>query len=219
MSQLLRLPDSLVCPFPKLFFHHNRNYFDAKGSLESLWERLDDLGSKYCMYYCAACANRIDDNEEREFDPSSKLRGYFNEAHVILGQLPDNIFQHLLSFTNGDCPVCAVLTALKQFPLIARNSKTPPVDYVSSPCRSSNGFFFSPMCHIYALAALDDDSLPPRLMPAERHEIKTRLTPGKKVVVFIRTYSQISQFGTYTVIQARLCGIIDLMIRVVNFPP
>lgn len=194
MSDLVHVSNSLVCPMPEVEFHPNRNAFDAKRSLRNFWSALESFGQQYCIFGCAQCEGRLE-KKNKDAILWRNSRNYlesFNHAHDVAGQLPDDVYRHLVSFANGKCPVCTILVALQQFPQIAKHSESPLFTELSVPCfwgleTDETGWNSNVIVrHVDALSYLDLDELPPKLTPADEHEIRELLVPGKAVIRFIQ---------------------------------
>lgn len=194
MSDLVHVANSLVCP--KIKFNPERDTHDAWESIDFLLIYLNDFGYQHCIYGCVRCLDRMRDDNKRYLppEPSGNYSSAFSDLHNAFGQLPANLYDHLSNISNSDCPACAVLTALQQFPIIARYSGTKPVDWDTLPCYFEDDMdercnhFWNSVRHIEALRHLDLSKLPSRMPPAERRDAKARLAPGKAVVEFIHAF-------------------------------
>lgn len=192
MSDLVHIANSLVCP--GIEFHPNRDSFDAKRSLRHFWTMLQDFGHQHCFYGCAGCEGSVSEEAKSEFSPGKKhnYQSSFETVHASAGQLPGNIYQYLVSLAGGECPVCAVSCALKQFPAIARHSEPSLFAQNSVPCflgytRDETGWGSDVLVrHVDALWSLNITELPSRLTPSDEHEIRKLLEPGKAIVDFIQ---------------------------------
>lgn len=185
--------DEFECP--GIDFHTERNGFNPKKGLRSLYGNLHTLGRQFCLYRCADCNDRLSEGEkERRMFWNGDLSEFFQaikRAHDAAGQLPDIVFQHLYTLANNNCPVCAVLAALRHFPAISRHSDARLISESSLPCfwgrktNETNWGYDDSYLHIEALHCLSLEKLPSSLLPAEEYEIRTKIAPGKAVLTFI----------------------------------
>lgn len=180
---------------PGIELHQDRDLFSTKRALIHFLANLRDLGYQHCMHYCAKCKGRVPESNPYDALPGNRIhyQTAFKLAHDKAGEIPEHVYNHLVSLANGDCPVCSVVKALKQFPEIERASESPLFSHDSLPCflgkaTDKTGFKYdAAIKHVHALWHLDITELPVHISPANELRIRTHLEPGKAIIDFLQS--------------------------------
>jgi len=179
------------------------------------WNRIQRAAKVYCEVHCAPHGCSIFSLESRKCDKedlgSEEWNNISVELHEAFAALPD------LADSESDCPACAVLHALDQFPTIAKHSEVYPIATVrlnavdaypevafqggiqsfSYPCHIKRTLFPDDMeqteevIRAEVLIGLDIAELPPMPPSAMKH-LRELFLPGQVIAKEVHRLAHLS---------------------------